>query len=512
MVRYLTRKAWALLLLLVCAAPLAAVVLKGAARARGDLLVHLAATVLPMQLGFSLVAAAGAVLVGALLASGGALCGLFDFPGRGPLQGALLVPLLIPAWFLAVLYQHRLGASGPGALVLVLGIGSAPLFQLFLTASLRGIAPQYIETLRQLGRSSPLQLVRHLFPLTAPSLAAAAVLVFLLAWADAGSARVLAVPTLTVGLYDQWFGRGEDSAGALIALAVLAMSLLPALVVWACFPRGAWRSSARLLQRGAGRIRLRGAAAAVPWMLSAPQLLAGVVFPCAVIGIWTVDRIGRVNIAMIGRDALGTVLLAGGGTLVAAALALWLQWHQVAGHARRLASAAGYVMISTFAAGPVVIGLAFLWLLPSERDGSWAGWLNATPLPLVAALGVRFCAVLSIAGQAALLRTARVHADAIRMSGRTGLLSFLRLLRPYMTAPLAAAACFVFLESLKDISLSLLLQPFGFTTISTRLFQYAQTQRIPESAVWVFCLALVGVYPLWSLARLADSRECGVFR
>jgi iron(III) transport system permease protein len=491
--------------LALCGAPLAALVVVGVPRSLDELLLHLAATVLPAQLASSLATSAGAVLAGAALASGGVLCGLFEFAGRRLLQRVLLTPLLLPAWYLAILYQHSLGITGPVALAVVLGIGTAPLFQLLITAALRTVPSQYLEVLQQSGRGGPWGVFRNLAPFALPALAASSVLAFLLAWADEASARTFAVPTLTVGLYDQWFGRQDDAAGAPIAIVLLVLSLIPAFGLWAALTRGGFRDSVRLQRRVMDRVRLRGAAAAVPWLLSAPQLAAGVIYPASVVLTWSIDRIDRVRLATIGLDLLHTVLLAAGGTVVAAALALVVLRHQVAAHAPRLAGATARIVLTTFAVPPIVLALAFLWLLPESGEGAWASWLNATPVPLTASVGLRFCAVFVIVGQAALLRVARPHVDVARITGRTDFVSFVRLFAPFVAAPLAAAACFVFLESLQDISLSLVLQPFGFTTISGRLFQYAQTQRIPEGAPWVLCQALVGVYPLSLLARLAET-------
>ena len=47
--------------------------------------------------------------------------------------------------------------------------------------------------------------------------------------------------------------------------------------------------------------------------------------------------------------------------------------------------------------------------------------------------------------------------------------------------------------------------PWRNSTISSRIYQYAQSQRIPDCAVWVLCQALLGIYPLVLLARWADS-------
>ncbi len=106
-----------------------------------------------------------------------------------------------------------------------------------------------------------------------------------------------------------------------------------------------------------------------------------------------------------------------------------------------------------------------------------------------------------------MLRVARAHGELLRVLGRTDFVSYVRLFRPFIIGPMSAVACLVFLASLQDLSISQVLQPFGFTTISTRVYQYAQSQRIPDCAVWVLCQALVGVYPLGLLARWAERAQ-----
>jgi iron(III) transport system permease protein len=153
-----------------------------------------------------------------------------------------------------------------------------------------------------------------------------------------------------------------------------------------------------------------------------------------------------------------------------------------------------------------VLGLSFLWLTHSGERGSLTAFLNATPLALVAALGLRFGAVFFAVGQSALDRRTQSHIDTLRTFGRTGIWSFLRLLSPFLETPVAAASAYVFLESLKDLSLTLLLQPFGFGTVNTRLFQYANTGRVRECAVLVICLILLGLFPLVTLMRAVGGR------
>jgi iron(III) transport system permease protein len=495
-----------LALVLLCgAAPLVALLARASERSSGELLVHLGRTVLPMQLGYSTAVAALATLGGLLLAAGGIGCALFAFPGRAALEKLLYLPLLVPTWYLAELYRDRGVLDGSGGLVVVLAVTGAPLFQLFASAALGRLPGRYLDQLVLSHRARPLAVARALLPLALPALAAAAALVLLLAWSDVASARTMAVPTLTVGLFDQWFGREDDAAGSLHALTLLALSLVPALLLVARLERGRVQDSARLAP-GSRRLRLEGAAALLPWLLSAPQLALGLVYPGAVIGLWVEERIARVDLGLLAGDLARTLLTAAGAALLAALLALPLLHARALAGTPRLAALGTRLSLALFALPPAVLGIAFLVLLADgEGGGGWLDLLNASPLPLALAIGLHFGAVFVAAGASALERQAGAHCTLLRSLGRAGALDSLWLLRPYLAGPLLAAAAFVALEGMKEQTLTVLLQPFGWSTVSTRVFQYAQTQQLHDCAVWILCLAIAGLYPLLTLARLATG-------
>jgi iron(III) transport system permease protein len=492
---------WALAALLLCALPLLTLLIKGVERLSVELLLHLGRTVLPMQLGYSLLVAGGAALAATALALPGLASASFEFPGRGVLSRLLILPLLMPSWFLAELYRDRHGLHGTAALVLVLAVSGAPLVLLFGGLAIRGLPPRYLTVLQLLGRTSARSLIRVLGPLLLPALALAGLLVFLLAWSDATSARSLGVPTLTVGLYDQWFGQEDDRAGALMALVLLALTLLPTLALAWLLRRTVAPDSARLQPGPVPRVALRSWRGGIPWLLSLPQLLLGLVLPAVGIASWAAERLERVDPAGLAADLARTLALAGATILLAALLAVpTLRAQAFSG---RRATLTGRLALALFALPPSVIGLSFLWMLSTPRGDGALAWLNAGALPVLVASGLRYVAVFVAAGELPLRRRAADHCRMARLLGRTGPLS-LDLLRPYLVGPAAGAAAFVLVDAIKDLSLSVLLQPFGFTTLSTRLFQHLQTGSLRDSAVWVLCTVLIGLYPLHVLSRLGQ--------
>lgn len=504
----LWRRTWVLLVLIVGAGPFAVLLARGAPRLSGELAAHLGRTVLPMQLGYSAVAAVGAALGGAALAAGGLGCAIFDFPGRRLLQHLLLVPLLVPGWFFAMLYHEALRLDGIGGLVFVLGVSAAPLFHLFGVAALRNLPRQYAEVLRVLGHDRPASLVRVLYPLSAPALGAAGALVCLLDLADGSSPRTMAVPTLTVGLLDQWFAREDASVAVLLALVIAVVSLLCGWLLWWLLGKVAWQDSGRLgPQADLPRTRLRGMSASFPWILAAPQLTAGVLIPGCLIGKWAAERIERVNLTSLGGDIVRTLVVACGAAVGAVLLALPIVHAQATMRPSRLATLAGRTTFAVFALPSSVLALSFLWMLPNKAEPGLSAFVNATAFPLVLAFGVRFSAVCVAGAQTALVRQARDHTALMRVLGHTGIGSFLHLTRPFLARPMSAVMAFVLLASIQEQSLPLVLRPFGFETIATRVLQYELTQRIRDCSVWILCLALIGIYPLFTLARLGESKR-----
>lgn len=500
-----TRAAPTLIALAVVAAPTATLLLLAARPRAWTLLGHLLATVAPGQAAQGAIAAIAATLLALALAVGGLAAALFEFPGRRLLDRVLLLPLLVPTWYLACLYRERFDARGVGWLALVLAIGAAPLWHLLGGVALRAIPGAYFDVLRLGGRSGGGAL-RHVLPLALPALGAAAVLGATLAWSDAPSARALAVPTMAVGTLDQWSAREDASAGALLGLSIAGVAVVAAVAVLARLARASWQDEAPLALSPARRRRLRGARALLPWLLAAPQLALGVVVPAATIGRWSFDRLERVDLSTLASDAARTLLLATSATVLAIAIAVPLVRATAAGPAWRGVAATAVALVP-FALPVTLLAAAMTWAIPGGQREGIAARLHASLVPLTVAMGVRLAGLFVATGRSALSRGGGAHVATAQLLGHDGLVDFVSLLRPVLARPAFACAVFAFLECLKDVHLTVALAPFGFESISSRVFQLALTDRTADCAPWMLCLALIGLWPLMTLARLADRSD-----
>ena len=63
------------------------------------------------------------------------------------------------------------------------------------------------------------------------------------------------------------------------------------------------------------------------------------------------------------------------------------------------------------------------------------------------------------------------------------------------------AAVLVFVDVMKELPATLMLQPFNFSTLATRAYSYATEELLKESSLWCLTIVIVGLFPVVYLNR-----------
>jgi thiamine transport system permease protein len=166
----------------------------------------------------------------------------FRFPGRGLLRGLVLVPFVMPTVVVAAAFLALIGPTGLLGVDLSGSVWGLVLAHMFLNlavvirvvgAALAGIDPGVEQAARVLGSSRGQAFLRVTWPLVAPSLKAAASIVFLFCFTSFGIVQVLGagqLRTLEVEIYRQTTYLLDLPAAAALSLlqllAVVAMLLV----------------------------------------------------------------------------------------------------------------------------------------------------------------------------------------------------------------------------------------------------------------------------------------------
>ncbi|MCK0167411.1 iron ABC transporter permease [Jannaschia sp. S6380] len=502
---------------------------------------HLATTVLPRYLGNTLVLMVGVGLLTAVVGTGTAwIVAMHDFPGRRWLASALLMPLAIPAYVGAYALVDFLEYAGPvqtalrGAFgwqsaadyafpdirsrpfaILVIGLSLYPYVYLLSRAAFSEQSGAGFEVARALGAGPWQRFARVGLPLARPAIAAGVAVAMMETVNDFGTVEFFGVQTLTTGIFSVWLSGGNAGGAAQIACVIL---ILIAALVWierqSRRRRRFWQAARS--QRPVTRTGLGGRAAAAAMLACALPVLLGFVFPAGVMA-WhaIVAADGWLAPGLI--QAIGnTLMVAGLAAVITVTLALFMTYGvRMAG--RTLPRILLPVTTVGYAAPGAVLGLGVL-IPVAAFDNHLADFilavtghdpgliLTGTSAALIFAYVVRFFAIGQGAADAALGRIPPSLPLAARSLGRTpgGTLRAVHL--PLMRSSVAMALLLVFVDAVKELPATLLLRPFGFDTLATRVHDQASLERLSDAAPAALVISAVGLVAVLLLDRADAAR------
>ncbi|WP_256856440.1 iron ABC transporter permease [Variovorax sp. KK3] len=457
-----------------------------------------------------------------------------DFPGRGFLHWALLLPLAMPTYIVAFAYLDLLHPIGPvqGAIRWMLGFDSPRQFRLpdlrsmpgailvlgfvlypyvYMTARAMFMTqPAHLmEAARTLGESARGAFFRVALPLARPALAVGLSLALLETLNDIGASEFLGIQTLTVAVYTTWITRSDLAGAAQIACAMLIMVV--ALVLLERHGRRHQRFGSAQRMRGIQPRRLHGAAAWLACGAAALPVVLGFAAPALYLVWETVKRLrlgGGISDGLLA--SLGnTLALASGVTAATVAAGLVVAWavrsqgSGIVNRARWQARAAtlGYALPGTVLAIGLLtpaLGLDAMFATLFRQEGLP---LMSAGIVLVVACAIRFLAMPVGGIEAGLARIPPALEQASRLLGESAAGTLRRVHLPLLRPAIAAGALLVFVDAMKELPATLLLRPANFDTLATWLYAEAARGTYEEGAIAALAIVVAGLLPVVLLAR-----------
>jgi iron(III) transport system permease protein len=475
----------------------------------GGWLAHFASTSLPhqarMSLWLALQASVVALAVGAVPA---VMVTRFEFRGRGLVSVLALLPLLLAPYVTAGTWTVAFSwafLESSHALGLLHGLACAPyVFIVFRVAAAR-IPNSFGELASALGLSPWQRLWRVHLPAYAVPASASLMIVFALVVGDYAAAERLGIDTLSVGVHNLWLASQSSSVAAVVSVVMIVPSVaLVAVAAWA---------STRVINQNpippaaaAASRRPLGAVAAgslVAWSLlcSLPAFWV----PEAITLRWAWLKWDRTRFAAIPVDMLNAA-----GTSLCTALVVLLVCMVTAlllrsGGRSNLTQRLPWMFLSNYFLPPLVLALAFVMM---SRDGSlgalWLGSARDSRLLIVIAEALRFMPLAMLPMLDALHRTPAAAIETARVFGAGPVRARLVAFAGHVWPALLLGCTLVFMESLKELDLSLMLQPFGYSSLALKIYAFSRHQNMDRAAVWVLITQLLMLLPMllyWRLNR-----------
>ncbi|MBL8307401.1 MAG: iron ABC transporter permease [Rubrivivax sp.] len=482
---------------------------------QGGWLAHFASTTLPDQAWNSGVVALQASAVAfALGAVPAVLVSRFEFTGRRLVTVFALLPLLFAPSVTASIWMIRSSAdffSSRAALALHLGVTSAPyVFVVFRVAASR-MPHAFAELAAVLGCDFRQRLLRVHLPGYAVPAAAALMIVFAQSIGDYATAERLGIQTLSVGMLNLWLSSQSSQVAAIVSTVMIVPTVLLVLAA-------AWVSTSLMSQNpvppaaaAASRRRLAGlpAAAILAWSSLGAIAFAWTEWYTVQ---WAIARWARTRFAAIPGDTADTAIT---GLVVVAVVAAFCLLTAVilrTGGRSAAAERMPWLFLANYFLPSLVLALAFVMM---SRDGSvaaqWLGSLRDTRLLIVVPDVLRFMPFALLPVLDALRRTPPAMIEAARGFGRGALAARAVAFRGHLLPALALGCGLVFMECVKELDLSLTLQPFGYSTLALKIYAFSRHQNMDRAAVWVLISQALMLAPLlllwWRMDRLDVGRR-----
>ncbi|MDQ7069290.1 MAG: iron ABC transporter permease [Rhodobacterales bacterium] len=497
---------------------------------------HLIATTLPRYLWTTGKLMFGVGLLAGMVGTGAAwIIARYRFPMSRWLEWLLLLPLAVPAYVGAYALVDFLEYAGPvqtgmrglmgwqsardywfpeirslGAAVIVLAASLFPYVYLLARVAFREQSSSGDEVAKSLGAGAWRRFFRIGLPLARPAIAAGVAIVMMETVNDFGTVDFFAVQTLTAGIFSVWLESNNAGGAAQIASIVLVLVIL--LVSLEKISRRKSRFfNLSNRNRPIERVVLRGWPAWVATIVCLIPFLVGFVLPFSVIMGHALDNVEYWQDPALFKALANTLTVGGIAAFLCVSAGVFLVYG-VRLSGRRLPRLLLPVTTIGYAAPGAVLAVGLLIPL-AAFDHALADFVEAvtgvdigllitgSAGALVLAYTVRFFAIAQGAADAAMGRVSPSLPMAARSLGRTKAQTLQAVFFPLIRGSIGSALLLVFVDSVKELPATLLLRPFNYDTLATRVHDQASLENLGEASPAAVLVILVGLSAVALLAR-----------
>ncbi len=451
-------------------------------------------------------ASALATLIGAPL---GLLLARSDVRGKDWWRLALVMPLVVPPYVLALAWTWLAGSIGLSAertycltgAAGILGVSFYPLAMLAMEAAARRVDAQ-LEEAALLVAVPRRVAMRITLPLVAPAVAATALVIFVLAISDFGVPGLLRVNVFTTEVFTAFAALYDFGAATALSTPLLIVTLLAAII--AAIITGESRLTSRQGSRVGLPLRLGR------WRPLAEVSLLFVLLVCVLLPALTLMlEAGSLKwIASATKDSgsavMNSIVLSSVGATLAVALAV------LPGYARaRMKSHWGgklvdLLFITLFAVPGTVVGIGLIGLW--NRPGV-AGTVYTSQLIVLIAYLARFAPVAALMISAGVRQIPVSFEEAAAVTGAGWWRSFTRIVLPNLKTSLAAAWAVAFVFAFGELSATILVAPPGESTLPVRIYTLIANTPTGNVAALALTQSMIALLPLALFAWVVRQRE-----
>ena len=459
----------------------------------------------------------------------------YDFPGRSVLQWLVILPLALPGYVVSYIYVELLTFAGPvqtalrsaagwttpadymfpeirstsGASV-VLALVLYPYVYLASRNAFLKQSQNQMHAARSLGQTALGAFLKIALPMAMPTIAVGILLALLEALNDIGAAQFFGVRTITYGVYSLWLGEGNLQAAIQLAMLLCFAAIL--FVVLEQYAHG-YEHKYRLQSRTPSHIvaRLNGWRAGIAITIATMPVFFGFVVPLVKLAndaINHADQFIKPGLWLALARSVQLAIIVAGATMLLGMILVYAQ-RNASGRFQR-----AIIWTGTFGYAIPATVLAIGLILPFGATDRWLNeimlsafgirpglLLSGSMLGLSIALIIRFLTISFRTLENGVRRVTPSLDAAARTLGKTAFGTFLHVHLPLLRPALFTSAIMVFVDAMKELPATLLMRPFDFETLATRLFEHASLSSFEEASAPAMIIVITGLIPVYLLSR-----------
>ncbi len=502
----------------------------------GEIWQHLVETTLSRLLlnsfWLALGVAIGSAVLGVSLAWFTAVC---DFPGRRIFSWGLLLPLAFPAYVLAFVILGLFDFTGPVqtslrswfdtelfwfpdirsrmGVIIVMILAFYPYVYLLARNAFLTQGKRSLEAAQSLGLNSTQGFFKVALPMARPWIASGVMLVLMETLADFGTVAVFNYDTFTTAIYKAWFSMFSLSAASQLA------SLLIIIIFVLIIIEQKLRSRIRYAEiKQSSRMRpiiLIGWKSWAVFGFASTILFFAFLLPITQLFIWAAHTFAEEFNSRYLEFLWHSLMLSGLSAFLICSISILMIYS-----ARRYPSLFSRIAIRFATIGYALPGvvLAVGIYIPLAWVDSWVnqtvmklfsieiGFLfQGTFIVMLIAYMTRFMAVGYNPINSAMQRIT-LSIDEVAMGlGISGWSMLKKIHLPILKGGILTATILVFVDIMKEMPITLMTRPFGWDTLSIRIFEMTSEGQWEQAALPAVVLVLTGLIPIVLLTRQVEK-------
>ncbi len=442
----------------------------------------------------------------------------YHFKFAGFFVFALALPFTIPTYIMGYIYSDIFGyfnhfhlfLQSMGikeyfnvlniySVIVIMSLALYPYVYLIVKASFEKSKSALLNPALSLGSSRKRVFFKIILPLSRPAIIASLALVVMETISEYGITEYYNIKTLTPAIFNTWFGLHDSQSAAYMAL--MAMIMIVVVLSIERYSRGKAKYKIQSSEGTVKKQSLKGYKLYLAYFFISLPIIFGFVIPFIWIGVYSYEyaanSLDEGFLKILSNSFVSSLLSA----FIIMVLAFFI------GYTSRIFPSVANRYLSkiislgfTMPGAVIAIGIVMLltdidkWLIENYFTKSL--FLSGSYFALLFAYIVRFSAIGINTVDSSFERISIDLNRASRSLGYNYLKTMFKVELPLMKNALLFGYVLVFISTIKELPITLVLRPFNYETLATKTYVLANSQMIHQTALYSLFIIVISLIPL----------------